>query len=182
MLEMKRFVKVVVVSVMMLGVSGMVYSQEHEKKRSPEKKEHFEKIEAAKVLYFEQELKLADKEKEKFWTAYNAYKKSLKENSRSVMNLNRELYSKMDSISDKEVKLKFESILALQSKEVQLKKDFVSKSADVIGYKRTIQALELERAFKKQLMDRVKDGKESGKRPQHKKVPSTMQQRIVPAE
>lgn len=177
---MKRLVKVVVASAMVLGVSGMVFSQDGPRKVSPEKKEQFEKIEAAKVVYFENELKISDKEREKFWSTYNAYKKSLKQNDQSEMKLKRELNAQLDSISDKEVKAKFDAILELQRNEIQLKKEFVSKSADIIGYSRSVKALELERKFKKQLMQRVKGEGETGKKTAHKKVPHSIHQRVTP--
>ena len=49
-------------------------------------KENFEKIEAAKKEYFTQELKLTDKEAEKFWPVHDEFSKADRENRKKQRN------------------------------------------------------------------------------------------------
>lgn len=159
---MKKMSRAIAASVMMLAATSMVFAQES-KSKSENKKEHFEKIEAAKKEYFTQELKLTEKESEKFWSVYEEFKKEQKENRKKQREIGKELRSGFDSIPENDVKSKTEAVLNLESEEIEIRKRYLNKAAEAIGYKRAAKALYLEREFKRELMDKVKAKRPGGK-------------------
>lgn len=161
---MKKTVNIFVVTTLMLFTTSLIFGQETKEKPGREnKKENFEKIEAAKKEYFTQELKLTDKESERFWSIYDEYKKSERENRKNMKKITKEFKSNLDSIPENDVKSKMETIFELEKEEIELKKRYYSNISDVVGYKRATKALRLEREFKKELMERV------NKKPPHEK-------------
>lgn len=161
---MKQLSKALMASVVMFFATSMVFAQDGSKPGADKKKENFEKIEAAKKEYFTQELKLTDKEAEKFWPVHDEFSKANRENRKKQREIGKELRNGFDSIPEKDVRTKMEAMLNLETADVQLKKDYLNKAADVIGYKRAAKSLHLEHEFKRELMDRVKD-KEHGRGP-----------------
>lgn len=162
---MKNLGKALTASAVMFFATSMVIAQgDGAKSGADKKKENFEKIEAAKKEYFTQELKLTDKEAEKFWPVHDEFSKADRENRKKQREIGKELRHGFDSIPEKDVRTKMETMLNLESADVQIKKDYLNKAADVIGYKRAAKSLHLEHEFKRELMDRVKD-KEHGKGP-----------------
>lgn len=158
---MKKISRAVITSVMMFVATGVMFGQgEKPMHKGENKKEHFEKIEAAKREFFTQELKLTDKESEKFWAVYENFKKEEKANKKQKHELGRELRSKFDSIPEADVKTKTELLFKNEVQDVEIKQRYLNNAAEVIGYKRAAKSLYLEREFKRQLMERVE-----GKRP-----------------
>lgn len=174
---MKKINRAILTLVVMLSATGMMFAQgDKSKHNSADKKEHFEKIEAAKKEYFTQELKLTDKESEKFWAVYKDFRKAEKANHKKQRELGRELRLGFDSIPDGEFKIKSEALLTHEAEDIEIKKRYLSKASEVIGYKRAAKSLYLEREFKRGLMDKVKDKRPGGKGPnpekrQHKHSP-----------
>lgn len=159
---MKKISSVFLALSLMLTTTTLVFSQD---KSKGDRKENFEKIEAAKKDYFKQELKLTDEEAAKFWVVYDEFNKEQRELRKKQKELGRELKNGYDSIPEKEFKSKMESFLTLETQEVELKKKYLTRSAEVIGYKRAAHALQLEREFKRELMDKARGEKREGPHP-----------------
>lgn len=163
--NMKKISQIIAVSGMMLSLTTGAFAQDGNPKHKGEnKKENFEKIEAAKKEYFTNELKLTDKESEKFWAVYDEYHKAQKTNRKQQRSITDKLRSGLDSIPENEIKTLSESLLNLETENIEAKKKYLSKTSEVIGYKRAVKSLHLEREFKRELMNRVKDNKK-GKGP-----------------
>lgn len=157
---MKKISRIIAVSGMILSLTTGTLAQDGNPKHKGEnKKENFEKIEAAKKEYFTNELKLTDKESEKFWTTYNEYNKAQKANRKQQRSVTNKLRSGLDSIPENEIKTLSESLLKLETENIEAKKKYLTKASEVIGYKRAVKSLHLEREFKHELMNRVKDDK-----------------------
>lgn len=166
---MGKISRIIAVSCMILSLTtGVVAQDGNPKHKSDNKKENFEKIEAAKKEYFTNELKLTDKESEKFWTVYDEYNKAQKANRKQQISAKNKLRSGLDSIPENEIKTLSESLLSLETENIEAKKKYLLKASEVIGYKRTVKSLYLEREFKRELMDRVKDRKGRGPNPDKK--------------
>jgi tryptophan 2,3-dioxygenase len=162
---MKKISQIIAVSSMILSLTSGIFAQEGNPKHKDEhKKENFEKIEAAKKEYFTSELKLTEKESEKFWTIYGEYNKAQKANRKQQRNVTDKLRSNLDSIPEHEIKTLSESLLKLEKESIESREKYVSKVSEIIGYKRAIKSLHLEREFKHELINRVKDHKK-GKGP-----------------
>lgn len=163
---MKKLCRAVMASVVMLTATGMVFAQDGKPKSGEQnKKEHFEKIEAAKKEYFTQELKLTDKEAEKFWGIYDEFSSAKKENRKKQREIGKELRDKYDSIPEKEVKAKTESVLNLEAEDIEIRRNYLAKASEVIGYKRAAKSLYLDHEFRRELMDKVKEKRAEGKGP-----------------
>lgn len=157
---MKKISKIIAVSGMILSLTTGAFAQDgNPKQKGENKKENFEKIEAAKKEYFTNKLKLTDKESEKFWAVYDEYHKAQKANRKQQRSITDKLRSGFDSIPENEIKTLSESLLNLETENIEAKKKYLSKTSEVIGYKRAVKSLQLEREFKRELMDRVKDNK-----------------------
>lgn len=162
---MKKLSSALMVSVVMLTATSMVFAQGNKPRSGENKKEHFEKIEAAKKEYFTQELKLTDKESEKFWTVYDEFSKAKKENWKKQREIGKELREKYDSIPEKDVKSKTESILKLEAENIDIRKNYLTKASEVIGYKRAAKSLYLEQEFRRELMSKVSGKRSEGRGP-----------------
>lgn len=166
---MKKISKVIAVSGMILSLTTGVFAQDGSPKQKGEnKKENFEKIEAAKKEYFTNELKLTDKESEKFWAIYDEYHKAQKANRKQQRSITDKLRSGLDSIPENEIKKISESLLNLEKENIESKEKYLSKASEVIGSRRAVKSIHLEREFKRELMNRVKDKKGKGPNPDKK--------------
>lgn len=154
---MKKMSNVFLALSLMLITTNLAYSQD---KPKGDRKENFEKIEAAKKDYFKQELKLTDDEATKFWVVYDEFQKEQREMRKKQKEIGRELKDGYDSIPEKEFKTKMEAFLNLETQEVEMKKKYLTRAAEVIGYKRAAHSFQLEREFKRELMDKARENGE----------------------
>lgn len=116
-----------------------------------EKGKRKEKIEAMHKAYIEKNLELTDAEKQKFWPVYDEMNGKLKEIKRESLKLRKELKEGLDTMKDEEIKSKLELIHQNEQAELNLKKEYGPKIAAVIGYKRAVKLVSLEREFRQEL-------------------------------
>lgn len=118
-------------------------------------KDKREKIEQLKIAFITKELDLTTEQSEKFWPLYHEMETKFRDIKRERKKLNDELRTNFDSLSDQEVKTKVNTILDGELREVELKKEYNKKFADIIGYKKAAKLLSLEQRFKRELLNRV---------------------------
>jgi len=126
-------------------------------------KEKREKIDALKKEYITKELVLTESEGQKFWPIYDELDTKLQEQTKKERLIAKNLKANFETLSDSELKAKTDELFALELASVQLKKEYLQKYATVIGQKRATKVLHLEREFRKELMQRMKeDGNKEG--------------------
>lgn len=110
-----------------------------------------EKIEQLKIAYLTKHLELTSEESEKFWPVYNEMTTKLRENNKERMKLSKELKENLETMKDAEIKTKMDAILNTEQQEVTIKKEYSPKIAAVIGYKKSVKLVSLERQFRQEL-------------------------------
>ncbi|MFN5912003.1 MAG: hypothetical protein ACK45H_11750 [Bacteroidota bacterium] len=143
---------------LLLSVSAMAQSKEE-----PGKKK--EKIEQLRIAYISKNLELNSEEAEKFWPVYNEFTDKLRESKKTRMKLSKELKDNVDTMKDSDLKAKTEAIMAEDQKELDLKREYSPKIAAVIGYKRSVKLVSLEREFRQQLKEELRKRREERKGP-----------------
>ena len=134
-----------------------------QQKGEPGKKR--EKVEQLRVAYLTKHLELTTEEAEKFWPVYNEFTDKLRESKKTKMKLAKELKENVDNLKDSEIKTKTDAILSEEQKEVDLKREYNPKIAAVIGYKRTVKLVSLEREFRQELRKELQKRREERKGP-----------------
>lgn len=121
-----------------------------------------DKIEQLKIAYITKELDLSTEEAEKFWPVYNDMDDALKAEKKARRVKSQDLKKNFETLSEKEIEEKTIAILDSEIAEAKLKKEHTQKIAKVIGYKKMVQLLRVEKQFKKELLNRLNDGQGKG--------------------
>lgn len=167
----RRIVKlkqVLMVLFILIGFTG--FSQMDDEMDSS----RYEKVQQLKIAYFTKELALTSSEAEKFWPIYYEMDKKLIANRKETRKTMKDLNLRRDQMSDDEIKKKVNAILALETNETAIKKEYFEKIAGVIGYKKSAKLINLEQEFKRELLKRLNaqnNGGDTGPKPGSGKKP-----------
>lgn len=144
-----------------LSLSFIGLSQER-----PNNSDKKEKIEQLKIAFITTELSLSEADAKSFWPVYDEMNTKLRVEKKIQRKTRTELNANADSYSESEFKSKSERLFNSEIKEIQLKKDYHTKIAGIIGYKKATKLLSLEQRFKRELLNKLNEGKRAeGKRP-----------------
>jgi hypothetical protein len=123
-----------------------------------------ENIESLHTAYLSQKMNLTQEEAEKFWPVYNKYHDDMNA-LKKQRDDNKETIKKaggIDNMSDADVQKLISSETDIQSRELELKKQYVAKFEQVVSPKKTAKFFIAEEEFKmyllKQLMNRRNGG------------------------
>lgn len=123
----------------------------------PSEKEREDKVEKLKIAFITKELELTTEETEKFWPVYNELENKLKEIRKANRKIEKEIAESYDKMTEEEAKKKFDEVLANEEKELNLRKEYQEKFSKMIGNKRTLKLLSLEREFKRELLEALRE-------------------------
>lgn len=123
-----------------------------------------DKIEQLKIAFITQELDLSTDEAEKFWPVYNDMNDALKEEKKNRRTKVKELKDNFETLSEEDIKKKTMAILDSEIKEATLKKEHTEKIAKIIGYKKAVQLLNVEKRFKQELLKKLNERQGQGPR------------------
>lgn len=144
-----------------LSLSFIGVSQER-----PNNSDKKEKIEQLKIAFITTELSLSEADAKSFWPVYDEMTSKLREEKKIQRKARVDLNANADNYSESEFKSKSERLFNSEIKELQLKKEYHEKIAGIIGYKKATKLLSLEQRFKRELLNKLNDGKRSqGNRP-----------------
>lgn len=152
----KSFATIAILLISFFGLSQPGNGGRQEKK---------DKIEQLKIAYITSELNLTTEEAEKFWPAYNAMTDALREEKKKRRKKSMELKNNFETLSEADIKKKTLEIIDSEIAEAKLKKEHTEKIAEIIGYKKTVQLLSVEKQFKKELLERLNDRQGQGPGP-----------------
>lgn len=124
-----------------------------------------EKVQQLKVAYFTKELNLTTQEAEKFWPIYNEMEVKIKELRKSRRKTAKNLEQNYDSLSVDAMKKNTNALFDSEIAEVNLRREYYNKIGEAIGFKKATKVLKLEREFKQQLLQRLKEERGPGDRP-----------------
>ena len=128
-----------------------------EKTKKEERKQRTERIEQAKVAFISKKLELSTEEAEAFWPIYNEMQAEIKIHRKSMKADLKTL--KADSLNqdDRSYQNALNSRHEGGIKFLNIKKEYSKKIGELLGYKKVFELGDAEIAFKKQLVNRMKN-------------------------
>ena len=136
-----------------------------EKTKKNERKQRAERIEQAKVAFISKKLELSTEEAEAFWPIYNEMQAEIKTHRKSMKADLKAL--KADSLNqdDRSYQNALNSRHEGAIKLLDIKKEYSRKIGELLGYKKVFELGDAEIAFKKQLVNRMKNAPEGRRKP-----------------
>lgn len=113
-----------------------------------------ERVEAQRVAFITQRLRLTTEESQAFWPVYNEFgdkMKALKEQLSprpEIMNM-----------SDEEAEDYLDQTLKIEQQELDLKRSYMNKFKEVLPVRKVAMLGHVERAFNRELLKRIQEGR-----------------------
>jgi Spy/CpxP family protein refolding chaperone len=117
------------------------------------RKEQLERVQAAKVGFLTDKIKLTEAQAQRFWPMYNQYSNQRREIFHDIRRKIRT--GKEEGVSATEKSKLLDETMALKEKDLEMQKGFKKKVLDVISVDQYIELMSAEREFNKLLMDRL---------------------------
>ena len=128
-----------------------------QKKESKDEKK--QRIEAARVSFITKKLELTPEESKEFWPVINEMETKIKTSRKALKDRFKKMKQEDEKIDEKTYQKLIEDMHEQQISILEIKNEYVQKIASVIGYEKTFRfEHQIQREFKKQLMDRMKKG------------------------
>ena len=118
-----------------------------------------EKIEVQKIAFITKQLDLTPEEAQKFWPVYNQFSDARKQ----LHEQHKENRKDIDNLSDSEIEKLIDNHIILDQKVLDLKKKYHTEFKKVLSNKKVAKLYHAEHMFKKDLLKRLKGGKERGR-------------------
>lgn len=115
-----------------------------------------EKIKQLKVAYITEQLNLTVAESEKFWPVYNEMELKLKNKRKENKKVIEDLSNNVETYTDEDFKKNVNKIFDNDIAETNIRKDYYTKIAGAIGYKKATKLLKVEKEFKQKLLKELK--------------------------
>lgn len=121
-------------------------------------------IKEEKMSFINDYCKFTDDEAKKFWPMHDEMQDKLREIRKSMRQEMKDIKDKgVDNISETDLKKAFDNRKSYEQKLLDTKWDYNKKFIDLVGVKKTAKFYEGEFAFRKKLLERLKDLKMGGK-------------------
>lgn len=144
-----------VVCIMLPGITGVALAQPV--------KNRMEKIKEEKMLFINDYCKFSDDEASKFWPLHDEMQEKLREVKKTMRREIRDVKDKgIENMTDNELKKAFDNRKGYEQKQHDIKWEYNDKFIAVVGVKKTAKYYEGEIAFRKKLLDRLKELKIDG--------------------
>ncbi|MFN5324258.1 MAG: hypothetical protein ACK5C5_05000 [Bacteroidota bacterium] len=154
---------------LMLILSSATQAQPRKGPPPPLSKEKREKVEAMKVAFLTQRLKLTPEEAKVFWPVYNQMSDELYELRNARMKEMRSMRSDGDSLTDKESERIFDSEVTHRQAELDILKKYHPQLKKTLPAKKLAKLHRAEEDFRHELLEKLKDGGGGGRGPSHQK-------------
>lgn len=146
--------KIILIITVLMTISGFGQAQPKENVD--------ERIAALKVGFLTDRLNLSAEEAKSFWPVYNNFRdelEALRKSRRENIRMNED---KLDELSDKEVEKSVDAELAFRQSEIDIFKKYHSQFKQVLPIKKVAKLYRAEEDFKRQLLERMRDGRKDG--------------------
>lgn len=128
-----------------------------QKKESKDEKK--QRIEAARVSFITKKLELTPEESKEFWPVVNEMETKIKTSRKVLKDRFKKMKQEDEKIDEKTYQKLIDDMHEQQISILEIKNEYVQKIASIIGYEKTFRfEHQIQREFKKQLMDRMKKG------------------------
>lgn len=142
-MKKKRIVKAVVLSALVLFMSGLAWAQQGD---APSDNMQIvrEKIQADKKLLVASNMNLTESEAKAFWGVYDSYQKELLAlNERAFRNVG-DYATNADKMTDDIAKKVVNEYLAIESDRQKLRQSYLPKFAKVLPYRKVMRYYQME--------------------------------------
>jgi hypothetical protein len=136
----------------MLGVGMTLLAQQNEGSAKQKK----EKLESMKIAYLTKELALNPQEAEQFWPIYNEMTEKIRQNRKEKRILTKDLKENALKLKEEEIKQKIEALYQKELEEINVKKNYGEKIANIIGYQKAVKLTVLEHQFRQEVINQLK--------------------------
>lgn len=116
-----------------------------------------EKIEAVRIGFFTQQMKLTPKEAEQFWPLYNQYQESLQKQKQERRKVYREVNESLDMMTEDEINNLIDSRLKHSQDALQERIDFILSIRKILPARKVAAYLKAEELFRRKLMEKMKE-------------------------
>ena len=155
---MKRFTAI---SISLCVLSLTAFAQWMPQKDSDEaRKQGADRINAAKVAFFTQQLDLSVEEAQKFWPVYNEYNKEVEE-ARNALRMATMTMNNPEKKAD-DLKAALKSYSDSQKKEAQLTEQYINKLLKILPVEKVAKVFTAEELFRMQLLYQFRQGAPGG--------------------
>lgn len=128
--------------------------------RDPNKhREQVERVNAARIGFVTERLKLSVDQAEKFWPVYNEYSSKRQELFFETKKKIRQ--GKAEGISDVEKSKLIDETMALKDKELDLQKLYKERLLKILSVNQYLELLNAERDFNKMLMEKLRERRDN---------------------
>jgi hypothetical protein len=115
-------------------------------------------IKEEKIKFINDYCKFTDEESKKFWELEDEMQAKLKEVRKSMRRELKDIKDRgVDNVSESELKKAFDNRKSYEQKLVDIKWEYNDKFITTVGVKKTAKFYEGEIAFRKKLLDRLRD-------------------------
>ena len=143
---------VIVIMFGLLVNANVIFAQVNSADDYSKKEKFREKLEAQRIAYITNKLDLSSDESIKFWPVYNEYAKKRLEVRRENRDLRKGKGSdQMDSRNS------VDDQLAMQEKELQLKRDYYGKFKQLLPERKLIRLEEVEKEFNMEVIKTLRE-------------------------
>lgn len=111
-----------------------------------------DRLESYQVGFITQKLDLSTEEAQKFWPLYNQYRDQAKK-----LRQEGSVAKSTEEMSDAEAEQFIKSSLDRESRELDLKKEFIQKLRPVLPARKIARLQDIEREFKKELLEKARE-------------------------
>ncbi|MEO1011219.1 MAG: hypothetical protein AAFX53_07915 [Bacteroidota bacterium] len=116
-----------------------------------------ERIRTLKVAFITERLNLSSKEAQVFWPVYNEHEQQLEAlRKRERVEIRGQLRN-LDQLSEKEISILLDELIAIQEKKQQQDTDFIKQIKKLISPKKTLLLLKAEEDFKRRLLKEMRN-------------------------
>ncbi len=123
-----------------------------------------ELIKEEKIIFINDYCKFTEDEAKKFWPLHDEMQEKLQEVRKTMRRELKDIKDKgVDNMSETDLKKAFDNRKVYEQKLLDIKWEYNDKFIGVVGVKKTAKFYEGEIAFRKKLLDRLKEMKMDGK-------------------
>jgi hypothetical protein len=137
--------KIILSAILMLAFASSSFAQ-----RNAERTKN--RMESYQIAYITEKLSLTPEESQRFWPVYNQFKEQAKKIRKDNRN-----HKDIEAMNDVEAEQYIKTHLEGESKELELKKEFIQKLKGIIPPRKIAMLQGLEKEFKKELLERAKE-------------------------
>jgi len=134
-------------------------------KNHTDKQGRREQIEAQKIAFITQELKLTPEEAKVFWPVYNEYEAKRHELKKSFKDVQYGHKTDMDKLTEKEASQILDNQIIEAQKFLDLRKEYHAKFKAVLPAVKVLKLYDAERDFQKVLIDKIRQHKQQSTSP-----------------